>query len=67
MSMFQQPTRKQVNRADHVWYKRPDGTYKCCLCGGVTLLPPHYPTPDDWLPERYEVVEEADRLLSPPH
>lgn len=61
---FQQPHRKRLDRKDHVWF-RDGGRWKCCLCGAVTPFPPHYPTPPDWAPSRYEELTADERGLCP--
>lgn len=49
---------------DHVWFETGfEGNYKCCLCGAVAKLPPPYPTPEDWVPERYERLLLSERAL----
>lgn len=57
----------KLHRADHVWFKLPDAEgYKCCLCGGVAAVPPPYPTPEKWVPERFELPLTArERALCP--
>lgn len=51
-------------RNDHVWLKQRADRYKCCLCGGVaTSEPPPYPTPESWMPDFYEELTSAERML----
>jgi hypothetical protein len=58
-SFFQTPDDKGVpHRSDHIWIKKSvDGQtlYKCCLCGGITVDPPAFPTPNDWVPAAFEL------------
>ena len=65
---YQTPRDKAVHRSDHVWFLKSGGggtTYKCCLCGGITLNPPPHPTPKDWMPEDYEELTQPERDLCP--
>ena len=52
------------HRAEHVWFRIPDGPrrgyYKCCLCGAIAVEPPPFPTPDDWMPLDYELPLTPD-------
>lgn len=62
---YQRPKQQATpNRTDHVWFKT-NGVFKCCLCGAVTRRPPHYPTPPDWSPLRYERLTDDERALCP--
>ena len=65
---FQTPRDKSHDRSDHIWFLQSGGggvTYKCCLCGGLTLNPPNYPTPKHWLPTEFEDLTDAERQLVP--
>lgn len=57
-------SQRPLDRTDHVWLRRRGG-YKCVLCGGITSRPPQYPTPKDWVPTRYEPLDDEERLLVP--
>ena len=64
---FQVVGKNPQSRMDHVWFKAgfEEAYYKCCLCGAVAKTPPPYPTPADWLPERYERLLPSERALLP--
>jgi hypothetical protein len=53
------------DRADHIWFKRDRGGYKCCLCGGLADEMPPYPTPAAFMPLRFEPLTDIERLRSP--
>lgn len=58
---YQRVSDKVVKRTDHIWKKFGNG-HLCCLCGAFTRKgPPPFPTPDDWMPEMYMVLNEKDR------
>ncbi len=61
---YQTVTTRSPNRADHVWLIKPTGA-RCVLCGAVCDKPPLFPTPVDWLPDRYELLTPEDRKLCP--
>ncbi len=64
--MYQTPKAKSLDRADHVWFERRKGGWKCLLCGAVTdLIPPDYPTDKDWIPARYDKLTKDERALAP--
>ena len=59
-----------AHRAEHVWFKVHCGTwaggYKCCICGGITMVLPPFPTPDEWVPQEFELPLTAEeRRLCP--
>ena len=58
----QTTTMDNVNRKDHVWRRVRDG-WKCVLCGAVACAthPPEYPTPKDWMPDRYAKLTQTER------
>jgi hypothetical protein len=64
-----QPQEPPANRGDHVWHQvHLEGgriQYKCCLCGAVTKVKPPSPTPEEWMPDRYEELTPADRAMCP--
>ncbi len=60
---FQTTTTPRPVRSDHVWFLKDGILHKCCLCGAVTQKPPLYPTPEEWLPDRYEVLTDKEREL----
>lgn len=48
---FQRVGDKYVDRTMHVWHgPRPDGTYLCVLCGGVTRRPTENGGCDKYVP-----------------
>jgi len=53
----------KVNRSDHVWFQKEDGTWKCCLCGGVCIYPTAFPTSEFWMPDRFEKLKDDERTL----
>lgn len=62
---FQTPADPYCNRGDPIWVGGKD-FWKCCLCGALTrTAPPPYPTPNGWLPERYELLTGEERKLYP--
>lgn len=64
MPLFQKVGQSKVDRKDHCWRRR--GTkYLCVFCGAVTASPPNYPTPDGWMPERFDKLTDEDRLACP--
>ena len=65
---FQRVGDHRLDRKDHVWTTltlEAGPMYKCVLCGALTLRPPPYPTPADWLPGRYRELTQADRESCP--
>ncbi len=63
---YQTPDTRRPDRADHIWFLRPGGGYKCCLCGAVTTAPPPYPTPTAWSPDDYELpLTPTERRVCP--
>lgn len=62
--MFQKAGKKSLNRSDHVWMEQRGG-YKCCLCGAICVIPPDYPTPHDWMPNKYEQLTRDERDKAP--
>lgn len=67
MPAYQTPECGSLDRKDHVWLRVPRGGWRCCLCGAFTgaLLPPTYPTPSTWRPERYDVLTAEERGSDP--
>lgn len=66
---IQTPDRRKVDRKHHVWLWRgaPLFSYKCCLCGAVSKVPPPvYPEPAGWLPSGYEPLTPDERAQCPP-
>ena len=55
----------EVDRKDHCWVHLKNGDYKCVLCGALTVQPPVYPTPRNWIPRRYEPLTKDERNLCP--
>jgi hypothetical protein len=55
----------KVKRSDHVWFSRKDG-FLCVLCGALCSKPPAFPTPAEWMPDRYEALTKEERALCPP-
>lgn len=53
----------QADRKDHLWHLRGN-SYLCLLCGAVTMKPPSYPTPNNWMPDKYEALTDEDRELA---
>ena len=63
---YQTPETPGVRRNDHVWFVRPKGGFKCCICGCVTDRPPPFPTPDSWDPDGFELpLTPVERNLCP--
>lgn len=61
MPLFQTTNQKRyVDRKLHVWMQLPDGSWKCCLCGGRTTCP----TLSD-PPEKVEPLTDQERNLCP--
>jgi hypothetical protein len=58
---------KDPDRKDHIWFRRREGGWKCCLCGAVThqTTPPDYPTALKWQAEEYEELTEKERSQRP--
>lgn len=62
MPIFQTVKQRQaIDRSAHVWVRRENGEWRCCICGGVTRRPT-----DDELPERFEPLTDEERRLCPP-
>lgn len=62
--LFQTPHLRNPNRADHVWlYYIDRNRWKCVLCGAICVHPPKYPTPPDWMPDRYEKLTEEEQVM----
>jgi hypothetical protein len=64
------PHHRDIKRSEHVWFrlvrKGLFAGYKCCVCGALTRRePPDRPTPEDWMPERYEELTPDERAMSP--
>lgn len=51
-----------IERTWHVWKRRKDRKWKCCLCGGVTNSPDN-----DGMPLYFEQLTEEERALCPNH
>jgi len=60
---------KKVDRKDHVWYpcksKERDTDWICVLCGAVCATMPPYPTPQEWMPLRYDRLTVEVKALCP--
>lgn len=57
---------KNNDRKDHVWKSvmvEEGDAWKCVLCGAITIgkLPPSHPTPETWMPLRYEKLTNTER------
>ena len=59
---FQRPSNTlALDRKDHIWC-RVEGKWVCGLCGAfVRMTPPDYPTPREWMPERFVALTDAER------
>lgn len=63
---FQTTKTEKPERSDHIWYLRDDGRWKCCTCGAIASRPPYFPTPDNWIPECYELpLTPEERVMCP--
>ena len=62
---YQTVQTRKPNRADHVWfYLKFRGYHKCVLCGAMTPdMPPPVPTPDAWMPYKYEKLTDEERAM----
>lgn len=63
--MFQTPKTVPLERTDHCWVAKNRALFKCCLCGAITAKPPQFPTPEDWMPARYDPLTNEERALVP--
>ena len=61
---YQTPKTVKPSRSDHIWV-RVDKLFKCVLCGGVTRSPPDFPTPREWMPDRYYPLTPDERSMLP--
>jgi hypothetical protein len=66
--VFQTPRTRPLKRSDHVWLRilGSGSKYRCCICGAETDSPPDVPTPEDWVPDYYVPLTDAERDLCPP-
>lgn len=52
-----------TDRKDHLWCLR-GRKYLCLLCGAMTSQPPDYPTPNGWMPDKFEQLTNKDREIA---
>lgn len=58
---FQSTIDSKVDRRLHTWFKRPDGSYKCVICGGISKTPSY-----NKLPDRVEKLTHEERAMTTP-